>query len=162
MIRNNFLAFWGVILAVFATDFFSKLIVDERLPLGYKVPVCNGFFSFEKAYNTGGAFSILQNHTSLLSVIAIVTVCVLVWVVHSKKFDLSILEEIAIACICGGAAGNLADRLFIGHVVDFIQLEFINFPIFNFGDIFINIGVIILVFSILIDKNGKQNNLMRN
>ena len=158
MLKNNYLSFWGVILAVFATDFFSKLIVDKRLPLGHKIPVQDGILSFEKAYNTGGAFSILQDHTLLLAMISLITVCVLVWVVHSKKFDLNIWEEISVGLICGGALGNLADRLVVGHVIDFIQLEFINFPIFNFGDIFINIGVIILVISILIGKNEKQKN----
>ena len=158
MIKNNFLFFFGVVLSVFATDFFSKLIVDARLPIGYKFPVWDGVLSFEKAYNTGGAFSILQNHTSLLAVISVITVCILVWVVFNNKIHLNIWEEMAIGLVCGGAMGNLADRLFVGHVVDFIQLEFVNFPIFNFGDIFINVGVIILVFNVIFDKNGKQNN----
>ncbi len=160
MIKNNRLIFVSIFLATFAADVFSKMIIDAKLHLGQRLLVLPGLLSFEKAYNTGGAFSILQNSTLLLSLISIITIGILFYIVLGQKIKLNTLEILAFAFICGGAAGNLYDRLILGHVVDFIQLEFINFPIFNLGDIFINIGVIILLFNIVLGKNVKQNNLM--
>lgn len=160
MIKNRLLIFISIFFSTFIVDIFSKFVIDERLYLGQVVNIFPNVFSFEKAYNTGGAFSILQNSTLLLSLISIVTLAVLVYAVCDTKVKLNSFEVCAFAFICGGAAGNLIDRLFLGHVIDFIQLEFIDFPIFNLADIFINIGVIILLFNIILGKNAKSDNLM--
>ena len=56
--------------------------------------------------------------------------------------------------ILGGTIGNGIDRIFKGYVIDFINLNFINFPVFNIADISINIGFIILLYNIF--KNNRK------
>ena len=160
MVKSNRFIFLSIVLIVFVADFFSKLIIDNNLLLEQKVLVLDGILSFEKVYNTGGAFSILQNSTIFLSIISFLTIGIIFFIIFYRKLEMSVTDFIGLAFVCGGASGNFIDRVTLGHVIDFIQLEFINFPIFNFADIFINIGVIILLYSIIFDKNGKQNYIM--
>ncbi len=71
---------------------------------------------------------------------------------HEK---LNTLQTLAIAMILGGTAGNFFDRLFYGYVVDFIKLNFIDFPVFNMADLFINIGVILIFTALFSAKQTK-------
>ena len=70
-------------------------------------------------------------------------------------------NNIALSILLGGIAGNLADRLFLGYVRDFLDFRFgsYNFPIFNLADTFIVIGVILLIFAILKgeEKDGSSS-----
>ena len=125
------------------------------MQLNEKIVLIPNILSLEKVFNEGAAFSILQNEPELLITIAITTLLLIGWYLLKKHEEISFLVMIALACIAGGAMGNLFDRISYSHVIDFIQLEFLNFPIFNLADIFINIGVIILIINILVAKNDK-------
>lgn len=133
-------------------DIFTKNIVETNLSMHTEIMIIPNILSFEKVYNTGAAFSIMQNNLPFLITISIVTLMLIFWYITKKHKELSCLEISALSLISGGAFGNLIDRLTNSYVIDFIQLEFINFPIFNFADIFINIGVIILIVSMFILK----------
>jgi signal peptidase II len=110
------------------------------------VPVVGDLFSLYLTYNSGAAFSFLTGYTEILSVVAIVATCVVLWV--SRRLG-STGWAIALGFLLGGVAGNLTDRLvrepgFLrGHVVDFFMLP--NFPIFNVADICINIAAVTIV-----------------
>lgn len=134
-------------------DHLSKLFVDEVLTFGQKVIAIPDILSFEKVYNTGAAFSLFQGNTLFLVVISVITIGLILFYVFRKNALLNLVDVTGLAFLAGGAAGNLADRLAHLYVVDFVKLEFIEFPVFNFADIFINIGVIILLFSILFSKD---------
>ena len=69
---------------------------------------------------------------------------------HIKTISLKAIFFISL--LSAGIAGNLHERIVYGYVRDFFQLNFINFPVFNISDIFINIGVIALIILILIKK----------
>ena len=97
------------------------------------------------ATNTGAAFSILQNHTFLLTIISIlVAIFILILAKKEKKI------EIPLAFVVGGTIGNLIDRMFFGYVRDFIDLQI--WPIFNIADSFNVIGVTIIIYLILKGK----------
>ena len=97
------------------------------------------------ATNTGAAFSILQNHTFLLTIISIlVAIFILILAKKEKKI------EIPLAFVFGGTIGNLIDRMFFGYVRDFIDLQI--WPIFNIADSFNVIGVTIIIYLILKGK----------
>jgi len=70
-----------------------------------------------------------------------------------KKNNLKLIDLYSYSFILGGTFGNGIDRLFKGFVVDFINLNIINFPVFNIADISINIGFIFLVYNIF--KNNR-------
>ena len=70
-----------------------------------------------------------------------------------KKNSLNVIELLSYSFILGGTFGNGIDRIFKGYVIDFINLNIINFPVFNIADISINIGFIFLLYNIF--KNNR-------
>ncbi|MCR4881825.1 MAG: signal peptidase II [bacterium] len=154
MKRNSLYAFFGAAIIVVIIDYITKYAIDSLLNYSQKVVLLPNVLSLEKVYNTGAAFSILQNNINFLIAISVITLAVIIYYVFTAKAASKTLwNMIGLGFVAGGDLGNLFDRLVFRHVVDFLQLEFINFPIFNFADVFINIGVIILLFSIMFNKN---------
>ena len=145
--------------------FFSLLIVDfisKRIALmlefGKKSIIIPNLISFEKVYNTGAAFGIFNDYTIIITLISIIITLAIIIYLVIPKFQKNRLELISFIFIMAGAIGNIHDRIFYSYVIDFIKLEFINFPVFNFADICINIGVLLLITNYLFFKNdtGKQ------
>jgi len=111
------------------------------------------FLTIEKAHNKGAAFGFLgaiENSNLILVPLSIITIIILIVLVRSNK-KLSMVVKIPFGMVLGGALSNLYDRLQFGYVKDFIHLHYKQFswPVFNFADVFICIGVFILIFSVL-------------
>lgn len=135
-------------------DFISKIIIMSF----YKNPitVIDKFFYIEKATNTGAAFSILTGGRILFIIIAIL---VLFYICKYMIKDVNNKTElISISMLIGGIIGNLIDRVVYGKVIDFLSLRFgsYNFPVFNLADIFITVGIFILLISSI--RGGKDGN----
>jgi len=138
-----------ITVALVALDQISKFLSYEYLGIGNSVDI-NDFISLTFAHNYGAAFSFLANQDGwqryfLSGISAIASIVLLVWMVKTplkRKFKL-----ISLTMILSGAIGNLIDRVMNGFVVDFIDIHYQDFywPIFNFADIFISIGVLLLV-----------------
>ena len=105
----------------------------------------NPIFSIEHIYNTGGAFGMFQNSTLFLTLFAsLVAVLLFVYIYKNIKFsDKSLL--LALTLVNAGTLGNLIERIKLHHVVDYIKLNFINFPIFFMFVIMICLWVTIYV-----------------
>ena len=97
--------------------------------------------------NYGAAFNIFSGSRIFLSLISIFFSILLIYFII-KKSTLNPLDLYSYSFILGGTIGNGIDRLYKGFVVDFINLNFINFPVFNIADISINIGFIFLLCNI--------------
>lgn len=96
--------------------------------------------------NTGMAFGFLSHNTPLI--IALNIFLLLLLIVYRKRwFDRSVFQRWAFVFILAGGLGNLADRLLLGFVIDFIH--FPGIPVFNFADVYINIAVLLLVLHVL-------------
>lgn len=118
-------------------------ILDRTTKLYLPVP---------KYYNEGAAFGILQGQTSFLAAFsAFVLVTLIIFTIKENK-NLCAAQKLAIGMILGGTAGNLFDRVCYGYVIDFISLNFIDFPVFNLADVFINTGALILLLTLLFRK----------
>jgi len=116
----------------------------------------NPFFEFYKVQNTGAAFSILNNNNIWLAIFALcVCALIVVYIVKNLK-TLSKLELHAYAFLLSGIASNMLERFVDGHVTDYIKLNFINFPIFNLADVFINVGVALILISLFTGKKTKE------
>ena len=109
-------------------------------------------FSLNYIKNTGAAFSILQDARELLIILSMIALVLLALHVIKNIKTISLKAIFFISVLSAGIAGNLHERIVYGYVRDFFQLNFINFPVFNISDIFINIGVIALIILILIKK----------
>ena len=131
---------------VVALDQASKLFVLFALPFGESVPVVRGVFYLTALYNTGGAFSLFQPWTGLLTILTAAVVVAILFMVRAQK-NMPRLFATSLALIMGGAAGNLIDRVRLGRVIDF--LDFRVWPVFNVADIAITVGIIFLFYHIL-------------
>ena len=109
-------------------------------------------FKLDFVKNYGAAFNIFSGSRIFLSLISILFSILLIYLIF-KKNTLNTFDLYSYSFILGGTIGNGIDRLFKGFVVDFINLNIINFPVFNIADISINIGFIFLLYSIF--KNNR-------
>ncbi len=154
-IINRYHAFYLAII-VFFTDRFVKIVLSQDLLYNENLKIWNGILSFTKTYNTGAAFGMLKDNAILLAVFSIIVIIsISVYLIKCYK-SINEINSIAWGLILGGTLGNVFDRLIHGYVIDFIKLEFINFPIFNIADLCINIGSIILVAHLLFFPGKKQ------
>jgi len=141
-----------VFLISFAFDRVAKFFADANLLAGEVFTSPGGVFSVTKVYNTGAAFGILQGQTAFLLVFSALVLLTLGIYVFRWGKKLGAAQKVSFGLILGGIAGNLFDRIFFGHVVDFIKLGFVDFPVFNLADIFINLGVALLLSTLFFCK----------
>ena len=104
-------------------------------------------FKLDFVKNYGAAFNIFSGSRIFLSLISILFSILLIYLIFRKN-TLNTFDLYSYSFILGGTIGNGIDRIFRGFVVDFINLNIINFPVFNIADISINIGFIFLIYNI--------------
>ena len=105
-------------------------------------------FKLDFVKNYGAAFNIFSGSRLFLSLISIIFSMLLIYLIF-RKDTLNLFDLYAYSFILGGTLGNGIDRISKCFVVDFINLNIINFPVFNIADISINIGFIFLLYGIL-------------
>ena len=136
-------------LLVVAADQITKFITIANIPLYGDVPFLPGFLQFTYVQNTGAAFSALQGMRWLFVGIFVVLTALLLWEYFKARLPFTTFERWCIAAIYGGGLGNVIDRVRLGYVVDMIETQFIEFPIFNVADCFITCGCILLIAHII-------------
>jgi len=109
-------------------------------------------FKLDFVKNYGAAFNIFSGSRIFLSLISIIFSLLLIYLIFRKN-NFNLFDLYAYSFILGGTIGNGIDRIYRGFVVDFINLNIINFPVFNIADISINIGFIFLLYNIF--KNNR-------
>ncbi len=150
-----------IIIAVVAIDLLTKHYFQQYFKNGGDdVAIINGVLGITYVQNTGGAFGVLSSNTTLLVLFTVLFIVIFSFVdIGTKTFNGWYLTGFTL--IMGGAIGNFIDRIFLGYVRDFIEFKFIDFPVFNFADIFLTVGVICyliyLVFYEMIKPKSKKN-----
>jgi signal peptidase II len=138
----------GLALIIFIADQFTKTLILGYYQLGDSTYVMS-FFNVVRVHNTGAAFSFLQNAGGwqrwFFTGIGIVATIFIIWMLRSHAGQK--LFAFALACILGGAVGNVVDRLMHGYVVDFLDFHWggWHFPAFNVADSGITIGAACLI-----------------
>lgn len=147
------------LVAVFAfiIDFISKLVISNLLIENQSIKVINNFFYITYAKNTGVAFSMLEGNVLFIVVMTVMIMFFLIKYINSKKFN--VFESVTYGMIIGGAVGNLFDRLVHGYVIDFFDFYIFGYdaPIFNIADIFIVIGILLVLVSSFKEEIGVKN-----
>ena len=133
------------ILAIVLADQWTKWLVVENISLYGHVDFIPGFLGFTYTKNTGAAWSMLEGQQWLFIVVFVVLSALLLLVYFKFHMPFTAVERWLIAAVYGGGLGNMIDRVRLGYVVDMIQTEFINFPVFNVADCFITCGCILLI-----------------
>ena len=146
-----------VIITLFV-DQISKYAAYTSLIDRDPVVIINNFFQLNYVKNYGAAWGILQNQR-VLFVILTVAILVFLGIYAKKNKNLTKMTRISLALIAGGALGNLIDRVKVGYVIDFLDINFgslYDFPVFNFADSFIVVGTFIMMYLIITNKYEKQ------
>jgi len=111
---------------------------------------------FRYIENTGAAFSMLSGGTWLLTVISAVMSVVLIFIIFKYRKRMPKFVSIMLSLLAAGAIGNLIDRALAGFVVDFIEVTFVNFAVFNVADIFVTCSAIGLGIYLIFTKQGRK------
>ena len=148
-IKNN--RFYYILLSslIILTDQFTKHIIDINQTSYINNDLL--FFSIDYVKNYGAAFNILNGSRIFLSTISTIITLFLIYFILYKK-NLSNLDLFSYSFILAGTIGNGIDRITKGYVIDFINLNFIDFPVFNIADISINIGLIFILYELIKNK----------
>jgi signal peptidase II len=145
---GSWMPWLGLSLAILIADQFTKILILGYYKLGDATYVTS-FFDVVRAHNTGAAFSFLAGASGwqrwFFTAIGVAAAVFIVWMLRSHAGQK--LFSFALACILGGAVGNVIDRLIHGYVVDFIQVHWGRhyFPAFNVADSAITIGAACLI-----------------
>ena len=135
----------ATVLTVLAFDQISKYLVRSYLPLYDSWPD-QGIVRLTHSTNTGTAFSLFQDQTTLLIIASLLAIGFLFYFYRTQALS-SRLLRLAIGMQLGGAFGNLIDRLRVGAVVDFIDVGW--WPIFNLADSCIVVGITVLLVTMV-------------
>ena len=126
-------------------DQYSKFIVHGTLYVGDTIPIIDNFFNLTYVQNRGVAFGLFQGKIDIVSILALIAIGLILFYFCKNFKKISFLERIAYTMIFAGAIGNMIDRLFRGFVIDMLDFRGIWSFIFNFADVWINIGVILII-----------------
>ena len=149
MIKRNI---WNLIfiLSIFVADRLSKiLIINSAETFGELDIFVTSFLNFNLIWNDGIAFGLFsfekKIYYNFLTILIILITLIILWMITRTEK----IEKLAFMMVFGGSIGNIFDRLYYSSVPDFIDIHFNNFHwfIFNVADIFITVGVLLLIFT---------------
>ena len=132
--------------------YFSELILNNLRFSQFE----NSFIDLIFVQNTGAAFSILENSQTFLIAFSIAAILLIIAYAIKNAEKFSVFAGYWTAMLVAGIVCNLYERIAFGYVRDFFKLNFINFPVFNISDVFINISVIALIVIIIKSKYLKK------
>lgn len=143
---------WNLLQAaalLLALDQLTKFVVRQTLEWQQSWPCC-GFFRFTHVHNTGSAFGLFQDQNLTLLVVSLVGIVALA-IIYGIQERPGWQLRASIALMLGGAAGNLLDRILLGHVTDFIDIG--PWPVFNLADSSIVVGLLLMGWLTLIRRD---------
>ncbi len=144
-----------LILILLILDQVSKYIVVDKFMYGETLPVIGGFFHFTYVKNMGIAFGLFQDKTRIISIITVFAVIGIAIYMYKELKNAPVCEKLAYSFILSGALGNMIDRITREFVVDMMDFRGIWHYVFNLADVWINIGVFLLIVDYFIRRKQK-------
>ncbi|MBQ3419174.1 MAG: signal peptidase II [Erysipelotrichaceae bacterium] len=153
----HYLIYFFIVAVLVFIDQFSKSLIVSTIDLNQSITVIKGFFNITYVRNFGAGFSIMQNATTTFYIITPICLILFIYLLIKTK-EKDYLSKTALLLMIGGTIGNFLDRIINVYVVDF--LDFIifgwDFPVFNFADICLTIGVGIYIVSLLKESKNER------
>lgn len=150
-----FNAIWILLIVIF--DQASKYICKFYFEGAHDKVILDGLFSLTYLENKGAAFGIFQNKKFIL--VGLTALIIIGLIIYLYKVNVKGALKIALILIIGGAIGNLIDRVFLGYVIDFLHFyvaDVFNWPVFNFADVSVVCGTILMAGVLLFSKDEKE------
>ncbi|MBU0672705.1 MAG: signal peptidase II [Candidatus Margulisbacteria bacterium] len=145
--------FYGLALLIVIVDQLIKYLIHQSFSLGQSMPLIGDVIKLTYVRNTGAAFSLFVGFSSYLVVVGIFVVLAVIFFHHRLPAKNYVLQT-GLAFVLGGSLGNLADRIFRAYVIDYLDITI--WPVFNFADIMINVGVILIAFKLFAEEEKKN------
>ena len=139
---NKYLTIFSTALIIVLIDQITKFLIKTNFELNQTLPLIKNFFHLTYIYNFGAGFGILHQQALILVFVSLIVIGAIFYYFDRIK-EKEILLQVLVGFILGGTIGNLIDRISYGFVIDFI--DFRIWPIFNFADSFVTVGVIGLI-----------------
>ena len=144
-----------IVLAIVVLDQVTKVLIRRSLELHESIELVPDLFAFTRVHNTGAAFGMFNTmefpgKTLVLTGVATLALVGVAWYAVSIPLA-ERLARLGVACILGGAIGNLIDRATAGYVLDFVDASWRgwHFWAFNVADAAISVGVVLLILDLL-------------
>ncbi len=141
MVSRKLKIFSFILAAVVFLDFIVKYLLVRS---GTSKSIIGDFFQIAISHNFGAGFGIMQGQRIILVFVSFIAICLMVY--YYKEADSAYLQ-CSISLLLGGTISNLADRLTLGYVIDYIRLSF--WPSFNIADAAITLGGVMLVYHLV-------------
>ena len=153
---NNKNKIYYITSLVLLIDQIIKIIVNNCMRLFDEIKIIPNFFSIYYVKNTGAAFSILEDNTTLLIFITVIFILIIHKFIKKEK-NFTKLSTISLGMVLGGMFGNLIDRIIHQGVIDYLSFNIFGygFPVFNFADIGITVGVSLMILDMILEKKEK-------
>ncbi len=136
-------------------DQWSKYLTVQNISLGETKEFIPGFLSLTHLRNTGAAWSLLEGKMIFFYVITVIVSVVIIYLLI-KNYKKSVWYSVGLSFVLAGAIGNFIDRVRLGYVVDMLQTDFMNFPIFNVADSTLVVGVICIFIYLILDEKATK------
>lgn len=147
--QKQFIYYVLFAIAVVVADQWTKYLVVQHIGLYDYVKAIPGLFHWTYVQNTGAAFSSFSGMRWLFVVIFLLLTAAIVYEYFKRPMPFTKVERWCIAAVYAGGLGNIIDRVRLGYVVDMVEVEFMNFAVFNLADCFICVGAVCLMISLV-------------
>ena len=151
--KSNIILSIVLVIVLLGIDLLLKYLVSTYLTT---VNIIDNFFSLTYVLNDGAAFSLFASRTYLLILIALICLFFIIYELKNNLDDRVL--SIGYSLVLAGLLGNFLDRLMDGYIIDYLSFKIFtyNFPIFNFADILIVVGIIIVIIKEILKERGKK------
>ncbi|RJP27098.1 MAG: signal peptidase II [Candidatus Omnitrophota bacterium] len=154
--RANVIWIIAVALSIFVIDLLTKIWAFHSLQPPTCIHIIPGFLRLLYGENPGIAFGLFQDHGGILHILSPIAFVVLLIIVYKQIAEVRMdgWYLVMFSLLIGGAMGNIANRLYSGYVIDFIDVYYQEYrwPTFNVADSALTIGVVILIAKLLFWK----------
>lgn len=153
----------GIIAVGVIVDQILKLIIFNTIGAsGQTINLIPGILQLTYVENTGAAFGFF-NARLFLIIFDILIMFFIIKILLDKKYPLNDKTKTGLCLIIAGGIGNLIDIIFRGFVIDYIDItQIIDYPVFNFADILVVVGVILIIATIIVNTVKSQESINEN
>ena len=151
--KSNIILVVILVSVLLGLDLLLKYLVSTYLTT---VNIIDNFFSLTYVLNDGAAFSLFASRIYLLILIAIICLFFIIYELKNNLDDRVL--SIGYSLVLAGLLGNFLDRLIDGYIIDYLSFKILgyNYPIFNFADILIVVGIVIVIIKEILKERGKR------
>lgn len=149
--KKPWLCFFILVFLVLLDQFTKRLVLNE-IGLNNTKEFLPGILNLTVVQNTGGAFSIFKEYPIFFKIVGVINILIFSYLAFCPTVKFNAITKLGCTFILSGTMGNLIDRFTTLGVIDFLDLCFINFAVFNLADVFIDVGVVLILIGWLLSN----------